>query len=73
MEILSEDPKYMTRREALKLREKGYNAAKKIYGNEWRDHVPERDICIRIFSFEYVMTPREHLLLERLIRQAESY
>ena len=73
MAILPEDPKFMSSREARELRIKGDNAAKKIYGDDWRDYIPEPDVIIRPFFWDYVMTPREKILLERLIRQAESF
>ena len=73
MAILPEDPKFMSRRDARELRIKGDKAAKKIYGEDWRDHIPEPDIVIKHFFWDYVMTPREKILLERLIRQAESF
>ena len=73
MEILAEDPKYMNRKEARELRQQAYNAAIKIYGEDWREYLPERAVLFRPLFWDYVMTPREHLLLQRIIRQAESY
>lgn len=73
MEILPEDPKFMSRRETIELRIKGANAAKKIYGDDWREEMPERAVVFRGLFWDYVMTPREKILLDRLIRQAEDF
>lgn len=73
MEILPEDPKFMSRRETIELRIKGENAAKKIYGDDWREEMPERAVVFHHLFWDYVMTPREKILLDRLIRQTEDF